>query len=92
MVKAGFFLKAQDANGLQNAQRAHAVYVGRVFGALKAHGHVALRSQVVHLIRLHGLDDAGEVAGVAQVTVVQGKAGVVDVGVLVDVVYAVGIE
>ena len=35
LVKTGFFCQPQDANGLQNAQGAHAVYVGGVFGALK---------------------------------------------------------
>lgn len=43
-------------------------------------------------VRLHLLDDAGQVAGVAQVAVVQLEVGVVNVRVLVDVVNAVGVE
>ena len=38
------------------------------------------------------MDDAGEVAAVGEVAVVQLEAGVVDVGVLVDVVNALGVE
>ena len=71
---------------------AHAVHVGGVFGALKAHGHVALRAQVVDFVRLRFLDDAREVAAVAQVAVVQLEVGVADVRVLVDVVNALGVE
>jgi len=53
---------------------------------------VALRAQVVDLVRLRFLDDAREVAAVAQVAVVQLEAGVVHMRVLVDVVYALGVE
>jgi hypothetical protein len=53
---------------------------------------MALRPQVVHLVGLHLLDDAGQVAGVAQITVVQFEAGIVNVRVLVDVVHPLGVE
>jgi hypothetical protein len=53
---------------------------------------MALGTQVVDLVGLHLLDDAGEVAGVAQVAVVQLEAGVVNVRVLVDVVHPLGVE
>lgn len=53
---------------------------------------MALRAQVVDLIGLHLLDEAGEVAGVGQVAVVQFEARIVDVRVLVDVVDAARVE
>ena len=92
LVEAGFLLQAQDADGLQHAQRAQAVDVGGVFGALEADGHMALRAQVVDFVGLGFLDDADQVAGVGQVAVVQLEVGVLDVRVLVDVVDALGVE
>ena len=92
VILRGFLLQPQDANGFQNAQGAHAVHVSGVFGALKADSHMALRAQVVDLIRLRFLNDAGEVAAVAQVAIVQLEAGVVDVWVLVDVVYPLRVK
>ena len=49
-------------------------------------------TQVVDFVRLGFLDDTNQVACIAQVTVVQLKVGVVDVWVLVDMVYALGVE
>ena len=92
LVKAGFLFQPQDANGFQNAQGANAVHVGGVFGAFKADRHMAHGGQVVDFVWLRFLDDAHQVAGVAQVAVVQFEVGVADVGVLVDVVHALGVE
>jgi hypothetical protein len=92
LVKAGFLLQPQDANGFQNAQGTNAVHVGGVFGAFKAHGHVAHGGQVIDLVGLRFFDDADQIAGVAQVAVVQLEVGVGHMGVLVDVVHALGVE
>ncbi len=92
MVEAGFLLKPEDANSLQNAQRAHTVNVGGVFRAFKADGHMGLSAQVVDFVWLRFLNDAGQVAAIAQVAVVQLEAGIVNVRVLVDVVYPLGVE
>ena len=92
LIEAGFLLQAEDANSFQNAQRAHAVYVGGVFRAFKADGHMGLCAQVVDFVWLRFLNDAGQVAAVAEVAVVQFEAGVVDMRVLVDVVYALGVK
>ena len=69
-----------------------AVHVGGVFGRLKTDRHVALRPEVVDLVGLHLLNDAGQVAGVGQVAVMQLEAGVVHMRVLVDVVNALRVE
>ncbi len=92
LVKAGFLLQPQDADGFQNAQGAHAIYICCVFGAFKADRHVALGAKVVDFVWLRFLNDAGQVAAVAQVAVVQLESSVVYVRVLVDVVYALGVE
>ena len=52
-----------------------------------AHG-----AKVVDLVGLGFLHDADEVAGIAQVAVVEFEAGILDVWVLVDVVHPLGVE
>ena len=53
---------------------------------------MALRAQVVNFVRLGFLDDARQVAAVTQVTIVQLEARVINVRVLVNVVYALGVK
>ena len=53
---------------------------------------MALRAQVVNFVRLDFLDDAYQVTGVGQITVVQDEVAVANVGVLVQVVYALCVQ
>jgi len=53
---------------------------------------VALRRQVVDLVRPHFLHHANQVGGIGQVAVVQDQAPVLGMGVLVEVIDAVGVE
>jgi hypothetical protein len=54
---------------------------------------VAHRAEVVDLVGLHGHDgSAGESARIRQVAVVQEQVAPLDVGVLVQVVDAIGVE
>ena len=92
LVETGFFLQAQDANGLQQAQGADCVYVCGVFRAFETHRHMAHGAQVIDLVWLSLLHDADEIAGVGQVAVVEFEVRVVDVWVLVDVVDAPSVE
>ena len=90
--EAGLLLQTEDANGLQDAQGTHRIRVGRVLGRVERHRDMALGRQVVNLVGLHVLDDADQARAVGHVAVVQHKPTVVDVGILVEVVDAVGIE
>ncbi|EXI76370.1 MAG: hypothetical protein AW07_00315 [Candidatus Accumulibacter sp. SK-11] len=92
LVEAGLLLEAEDADRLEHAQRADAVGVGGVLGFLEADGDVALRGQIVDLVRLHLLDDADQARRVGQVTVVEDEAAILLVRVLVQVVDTVGVE
>ena len=85
-------LEAEDADRLEQAQRAERIGVGGVFGRLEGHRDVALRRQVVDLVGLHLLHDADQVGGIGQVAVVQEQAHVALVRILVQVVDAVGVE
>lgn len=53
---------------------------------------MALGAEVIDFIGLRFLHDADQVAGVAEVAIVQLEVGVLDVRVLVDVVNALGVE
>ena len=53
---------------------------------------MAHRSQVIDLIRLHFLQDTGQVRGIGQIAVVQMKFRVSGMRILVDVIHALGVE
>src|SRR5690606_36402063 len=63
-----------------------------IYGALEAHRHVGLRGEVVDLVGLHFLDDAGQVGGISEIAVLQDEILVLDVRVLIDVVHPLGVE
>jgi hypothetical protein len=72
--RSGFSFPGPGCEWPPEAQGAHAVNICGVFGAFKTHGHMALCAQVVNFIGLGFLNDAHQVTGVAQVTVVQLEA------------------
>lgn len=76
----------------KQTQGAHAAHIGGVFGAFKTDGHMALGAQVVDFVKLRLLNDAHQVAGVAQVAIVQLEVGVAYMRVLVNVVHPLGVE
>ena len=53
---------------------------------------MALRGQIVHLVGLHFLHDAHQVAGIAQITVMQNKMPPIGVRVFIQVIDAVSVE
>ena len=78
----------EDADRLEQAQRAERVGVGGVFRRLEADLHMALGGEIVDLVGLRLLHDADQVGRVGQVAVVQEEAGVGVVRVLVEVIDA----
>lgn len=68
------------------------VYVGGVFRRIEADGHVGLGAEVIDLVRLDLLDDARQVGRVRQVAIVQDQVFMQGLGVLVNVIDALGIE
>ena len=53
---------------------------------------MALRGQVVDLIRLHLLDDADQTAGIGHVAVVQDEMAILLVRILIEMIDAIGIK
>ena len=92
LVDAGFVCKTADAYRLKDAQGAQSIHVGGVFRCLEAHRHMALGAEVVDLIGLHLLNDALQVAAVAQVAVVQLQALIQLVRILIEVIDPGGVE
>jgi hypothetical protein len=92
LVESGFLLEAEDADGFEEAEGTDGVDVGGVFRAFEADGDVAHGSEVIDFVWLGFLDDADEVAGVAEVAVMEVEAWIIAVGVLVEVIDSGGIE
>ena len=81
--------EAADPDGLEQPQRAERVGVRRVLGGLERHGDMALRREVVDLLRSDFLHDANEVRRIGQVAVVQDHAPVGFVRIAIEVIDAV---
>ena len=92
LVEPGLLLQPEKADRLQQAQRADAIDIGGVFRRLEADRDMGLRAQVVDLVGLHLLQDAGQVRAVGQITVVQIEVAVIGMRILIDVVDALGVE
>jgi hypothetical protein len=92
LVKARLLLQLQDADRLQQTQRADAIGVGGIFGCFETDLDMALRREIVDLVGLGFLHQPDEVGGVGQVAVMQEEVGVALVRVLVEMVNAAGVE
>ena len=92
LVEAYRVGQAEDAEGLQQAQRPEGIGVGGVLRCLEADLHVALSPEVVDLVGLNLLDNADEVGRISQVAVVQEEADVFLVRILVEMIDALGVE
>ena len=92
LVEARVVLQPQDTYGLQEAQSPQRVGVGRVLRGLERDLDVALRGEVVDLVGPDLLDDADQVAGIRQVSIMQEKVRVLLVQVLIEPIDTGGVE
>ena len=92
LVNACFPGESQQSYGLQEAEGPHPVGIGHIFRRIETHHHVAHGRQVVNFIGLHLLDDPRQVHRIGHIAVMEGEIPVLDVGVLIDMVYPLGIE
>lgn len=92
LVETRFLFQTEDADGFEQPQRAERVRVGRVFRFLERHRHVALRGEVVDLLRAHLLEHPDKAGRVGHVAVVQNQPPLRVVWVLVEVIDAIGVE
>ena len=92
LIEARRLLEAENANGLQDAQRAERIGVRRVLGRLEGDCDMALRGEVVDLVGTNLLDHADQVRRVGQIAVVQLQAHIALVGIVVQVIDAICVE
>ena len=92
LIETGLTGQAEQADGLQDAQRAQTVGIGGVFGRVEADAHMAHGRKVVYFVGLRFLNDSNQIGRVGQVAIVQKEAAVFGMGLLIEVVDAIGVE
>ncbi len=92
LVEAGNAFPPEDADRLEQPQRADPVGVGGIFRRLETDLDMALRGEVVDLIGLGLLHQTDQVGRVGQIAMMQEKAGRTAVRILVQMVDAAGVE
>src|SRR4029077_10916221 len=89
-------VKARTQSGFadcfQNANRADASDVGSVLRNIEAHAHVALRAQMIDLVRLQFVKKLHKIHRVAEVAVMQKQSYIVYVWISVEMVNSGGVE
>jgi hypothetical protein len=74
LVEAARLFKAADADCIEQAECPQGVDVRSVLGELERDLHVALRPQVVHLVRLDAGHQLAEVSRVSEVAILEKEA------------------
>jgi len=92
LIDPGSFRQPENPDSFQDPQGAEGIGIGGVFRRFEAHSHVALGPQVVDLVGLDLLDDLDQVAAVGQIAVMQEKAAIPFMGVLIQVIDSCGVE
>ena len=92
LIKTRMVGQRGDADGFQQTQCAQGIHIRRVFRRFKRNLHMALGRQIIDFVRLYFLHDTHEVAGIAEVAVMQNKMPFTGVRILVQVIYAIRIE
>ena len=92
LIKPNLLFHLQYADGFQQPQHPDGVGVGRVFRGLETDLNMALRRQIVYLVRLKLLNQANQIGGIGHVAKVHEKFYPGFMRVLIQVIHAPGIE
>ena len=84
--------QAENADRFQNTQCAQCIGVGSVFRLLERYCDMALRREIVDLVRLHFLDDLRQAGRVGHIAVMQKERLALFMHVMEQVIDASGIE
>src|SRR5215831_10258833 len=76
----------------QDSDRAEAGNIGRVFRNVEAHAHVALRTEMINLIRLRRVKKFHQTHRVAEISVVQEHSDAVYMGIGVEMINTRSVE
>jgi hypothetical protein len=92
LIESNGVLEPQNADRLEQPQRAECIGVRRIFRRLERDADVALSGKIVDFGRLHFLDNADEIGRIGHVAVVQEKPHAGAVRVLVQMIDPRGVE
>ena len=92
MVEAAFFHEAGFADRFEDAHRAEADDIARVFGDIEGNAHVRLRTEVVDFFGLELVEEFHHLHGIGEVAVVEVEFDAVDVRVAVKVIDPAGVK
>ncbi len=92
LIKTSLFHQAQNTDGLQDAQGTKGIGIGGVLRGFEGDLNMTLGSQIVDLIRLHLLDDPDQVGGIGKIAIMENKTAAMIVGILIEMIDAVGVE
>src|SRR5882724_1049017 len=90
LIKAG--TQSGFADCFQNANRADASDIGSVLRNIEAHAHVALRAQMIDLVRLQFVKKLHKIHRVAEVSVMQKQSHTVYVWISVKMINSRGVK
>lgn len=86
LVEARFLAQPEKPDGLKQAQGTEGIRVSRIFRCFKGYLNVALRGEVIDLVRLRFLHDADEVGRIRHVAIVQMQLHITVVRVLIEMI------
>ena len=92
LIETAGFLQAENADGLEDAQRAEPVGIGGIFRRLETDEHVTLRGEIIDLVGLHLLDQADEIGRIRDVAIMQKEAQVRHMRIAVEMIDAIRID
>src|SRR5207253_8096270 len=90
LIKPG--LDADLTDCFQQPDGASCGDVGGVFRTIEADSHMALRCEIVNLLRLYFADQSRERAGIAEIAVMQKEPALSLMWIGIDIIEAAGIE
>ena len=92
LVEAAFFHEAGFADGFEDAHRAEADDVARVFRNIEGNAHVRLSAEVVNFVGLELVEEFHHLHGIGEIAVVEVEFDAVDVRVAVKVIDPAGVK
>jgi hypothetical protein len=76
------------AQGFEDTRGADAGDIAGVFGNVETHTHMALRAEMVNLVRLEVVDELHEIPAISEVAVVEKKPNSINVWVRIYMINA----
>ena len=92
MIEPRLLDETQQPDRLKQPQGSDPIGIGGIFGGLEAHLHMALRGEIVDLVRLGLLDKANEIRGIGHIAIVKPEPHICLMGIAIEMIDASCIE